>query len=65
MKNIFTVSEAFELIKSQLESIRVSGQDVRTLASVFDNIDNCIAATRIPAPQEVSKPEEGERECTQ
>lgn len=60
MKNIFTVSEAFELIKSQLETIKVSGQDVQTLASVFQNIDLCITATRTPAPQEENKPKEGE-----
>lgn len=53
MNKQYTVKEVLEIIKTQLETIPVSGESVRTMASVFTNLD---ALIEIFTPVEKKEP---------
>jgi len=53
MDKVYTISEVLQIIKTQLETISVSGESVRTMASVFTNLD---ALIEIFTPVEKEEP---------
>lgn len=52
MDKEFTVSDVLQIIKSQLETIPVTGQNVRTMAGVFNNIDILLDACAVSKKDE-------------